>query len=279
MEHRSAVIVRIALLAGIVAVSSSLLVAQRTNRPQAFTLDDEMAMRSIIDVRIAPNGQRVAYVVSTPSLTKNEHDAALFVVSSRGGPAEQIGTDVHIFNPTVPRPQLRWSPNGTSVSVIGLSANGPQVFAIPLSRGKARQVTTAPEGVFGYEWSPDGTTLAYLTRDPMSADEERQRQDKSFVIHADAPDRPTRLMVQPANQSDSAAAGITRTLTPASHYVTGFSWSPDGRTLAYSAAPRTGFSAPYRRGFTRRRAVPSPSPMASRLCQSGHRGPLSIGPG
>ena len=47
-----------------------------------------------------------------------------------------------------------------------------------------------------YEWSPDGKSLAYLTRDPMSADEERQRQDRSFVIRADAPDRPTRLMVQ-----------------------------------------------------------------------------------
>jgi len=34
-------------------------------------------------------------------------------------------------------------------------------------------------------------------------------------------------------------------LTPAAHYVDGFSWSPDSRELAYSAAPRSGFSAPY----------------------------------
>ncbi len=42
-------------------------------------------------------------------------------------------------------------------------------------------------------------------------------------------------------------------LTPAAHYVDGFSWSPDGRELAYSAAPRSGFSAPYE---TRLYAIP-----------------------
>src|SRR5204863_961119 len=95
-----------------------------------------------------------------------------------------------------------------------------------------------PEGVFAFEWAPDGKSVAYLTRDPMSTDEERQRQDKSFVIHADAPDRPTQLAVQ-------VMSGTTTVLTPPNHYVDGFSWSPDGREIAYSAAPRSGFSAPY----------------------------------
>jgi len=99
-------------------------------------------------------------------------------------------------------------------------------------------VTSAPEGVSGYEWSPDGSRIAYLTRDPMPADEARQRQDKSFVIRADAPDRPVRLVAQ-------GHGPVSKTLTPPTHYVDGFAWSPDGREIAYSAAPRSGFSAPY----------------------------------
>ena len=74
----------------------------------------------------------------------------------------------------------------------------------------------------------------------MPAEEERQRQDKSFVIRADAPDRPTRLAVHTLNST-----GVPVTLSPPTHYVDGFSWSPDGREIAYSAAPRSGFSAPY----------------------------------
>ena len=40
-------------------------------------------------------------------------------------------------------------------------------------------------------------------------------------------------------------AGTPRTLTPPAHYVDSFSWSPDGRELAYSAAPRSGFGSAY----------------------------------
>src|SRR5207244_6260216 len=36
-----------------------------------------------------------------------------------------------------------------------------------------------------------------------------------------------------------------RVLTPAMQYVDGFSWSPDSRELAYSAAPRSGFTSQY----------------------------------
>jgi len=205
------------------------------------TIDDEMKMRSIVDVRISPDGGRVAFVTSTPVLEKNEHEAALFIVPVSGGTPVLVKATVPIFNIPVPRPQLRWSPDGATVSVLGLVDGKPQVIAISASGDASRVATTAPEGVFGYEWAPDGKSLAFMSRDPMPADEAKQRQDKSFVIHADAPDRPTRLMVQSVGEH----AGSVRTLTPPAHYVDGFSWAPDGREIAYSAAPRSGFTAPY----------------------------------
>src|SRR6266849_4684077 len=165
-------------------------------KTRRVTVDDLMKLRAIVDVQIAPDGQRVAYVVSTANLSKNEHEAELYVVPAGGGASTRLGETVHIFNMPTPRPQLRWSPDGAAVSLLGLVAGRPELFGIPVSGGTPEQLTKAPEGVFGYEWSPDGKSLAFITRDPMSADEERQRQDKSFVIHADAPDRATRLVVQ-----------------------------------------------------------------------------------
>ncbi len=170
----------------VLAFSSGARIAAQRPSPQPFTLDDEMKMRAIVDVRISPNGDRVAYVLSTPSLAKNEHEAALFVVASRGGTPARLGDVVHIFNTPVPRPQLRWSPDSSTVSLVGLAGDRPQVFAIPLSGAAPRALTAAPEGVFAHEWSPDGKALAYLTRDGMTPDEARRRQDKSFVIRADA---------------------------------------------------------------------------------------------
>ena len=58
---------------------------------RTFTVDDEMKLRSIVDVKISPDGKRVAYVVSTPSLAKNEHEAALYVVPSDGGGSVRLG--------------------------------------------------------------------------------------------------------------------------------------------------------------------------------------------
>src|SRR6185503_11533498 len=109
------------------------------------------------------------------------------------------------------------------------------------------------------EWAPDGKSLAYITRDPMPADEARQRQDRSFVIRADAATPATRLAVQALDGTSA------RLLTPPSQHVDGLSWSPDGRAIAYSAAPRTGLPLPSRRAAT-----------SPRLTAAARR-PLSVG--
>jgi dipeptidyl aminopeptidase/acylaminoacyl peptidase len=210
-----------------------------TAASRPITVDDLMKLRSVNEVRIAPAGDRVAYVVSTPALPKNEHEAALFLVPASGGAPTRLGESIRIFNIPSPRPQLRWSPDGTLISVVANENGRPQVVGIPANGATPQVLTKAPEGVFAYEWSPDGKSLAYITRDPMLAEEERQRQDRSFVIRADAPDRSTRLMVQPLDGS------TPRALTPPSQYVDALSWSPDSREIAYSAAPRTGFTAAY----------------------------------
>src|SRR5689334_2250330 len=150
----------------------------------ALAVDDLIRLRSIVDVQISPDGSRVAYVTSTPNLARNSHDAALFLVAAEGGAPTRIGESVSIFNVPTPRPQLRWTPDGGSVSVVGMAEGRPEVFAVAAAGGEARQVTKAPEGVIAYEWSPDGRSIAFITVDSMPEDEERRRADKSFVIRA-----------------------------------------------------------------------------------------------
>jgi hypothetical protein len=68
-----------------VVLAGCVVFAQQRLELRPFTVDDEMAMRSLVDVAIAPDGSRVAYVVSTPVLVRNEHEGALFVVPTSGG--------------------------------------------------------------------------------------------------------------------------------------------------------------------------------------------------
>ena len=223
-----------------------------TSGAAKVTVDDLMNLRSIVDVRISPDGDRVAYVVSTPSLERNAHEAAIYVVEARGGAARRLAEKARVFGTNLPAPKLRWSPDGASVSFLGVAGERPQVFAVAVAGaapgGEARALTNAPEGVLGYEWAPDGKSLAYLSRDPAPEEEQRQRKNMSFVTHVDAPDRARRLWVQPRE------GGAARVLTPTEHYVDDLAWSPDGREIAYSAAPITGFKAQY---ATRVYAVPA----------------------
>ena len=193
------------------------------------SVGDLMALSTIVDVKIAPAGDRVAYVVSTPSVEKNLHETTFFVVATTGGAPQQLAGDVRLHTPALPAPRLRWTPDGTRVSFLALADGRPQVFVTPASGGASRAVTKAREGVVSFEWSADGKDIAYISRDAA---------ERRPAIRVDAPAPVTRLWVQ-SGESDA------KSITPDGHYVDSFSWHPDGKTLAYSASSITGFTAPY----------------------------------
>jgi dipeptidyl aminopeptidase/acylaminoacyl peptidase len=219
--------------------SLSLVAGVALAAPRPVTLDDEMRFSSIVDVKIAPDGKTVAYVVSTPSVEKNAHETALFIVPASGGTARRLGEALKILATPLPAPRLRWMPKGDAIGLLAMAGDKPQVHTIALATGEAKQVTDAAEGVSSYAWSPDGTRVAYLTRDPLSAEEAKTR---ALVTHVDAPEHPTRLVVRSIGAEAKSEA---TTVSPATHYVDSFSWTPTGDELVYSAAPRSGFTAQY----------------------------------
>ena len=102
------------------------------------SIDDLMALSTINDVEIAPAGDRIAYTVSTPSLTTNAHETRIFVVPTSGGTPVQLAEARKVFVPALPAPRLRWSPDGRRLAFLGLADGRPQVFAVAASGGAAR---------------------------------------------------------------------------------------------------------------------------------------------
>ena len=198
--------------------------------PRPVTVDDLMSLRSIFDVRISPSGDSVAYVVSTPDLVANVQEARIFVVPSRGGSPTRIAPEARVFAPALPAARLRWLPDGQRVSFLAMIDNRPQVVTATIAGGAAMPVTTAPTGVVTYEWSPDGRQIAYISRDAA---------EPRVVQRAGMPDPPARLVVQ------ATTGGSVQAVSPPERYVDSLSWSPAGNEIAYSAAPVTGFLAPY----------------------------------
>lgn len=231
MLQRASLAVGLALLAAAPAAGGTGAAAPA--RP--VTVAELMRLRSIADVRISPDGRQVAYVVSRPALEKDEHEAVLYLVATGGGPPVRLTFGTRIFNQPRPAPHLRWSPDGTRLSFLAFAGDLPQVFALDVRGGEARALTASRQGVSDYVWSPDGTRLAYLAPDAPGADEERRRQDKSFVIEVGRQERPVRVWVQ------DLAGGQPRALSPPDQFVAALDWSPDGATIAYAASTRPGY--------------------------------------
>src|SRR5215217_1712156 len=82
------------------------------------TIDDLMKLRSIADICISPDGNTVAYVVSTPSLAQNEHQGSLFIVPARGGSSTALAQGTRILNAPVVRSQLQWSPDSAAITFL-----------------------------------------------------------------------------------------------------------------------------------------------------------------
>jgi dipeptidyl aminopeptidase/acylaminoacyl peptidase len=219
----------------------AFLLLLATGRP--ITVSDLMAIRTVVDVRISPDGARVAYVVSEPSLRDNEHLPTLYVVPSRGGEPKRLTYSTRIFNRPVPRPELRWSPDGTRLSFLAFAADLPQVMVMDAAGGEPRPVTRSPTGVARYEWAGDSTRIAYLASEPEPEEEAREKREKTFVIHMGRKTSPTRLFVQ------SLTEEAPRALSASDHHVSSFDWSPDGKTVVYSASASGEYLQNWRSGL------------------------------
>lgn len=206
---------------------------------EQMTVDALMRLRSISDVRISPDGKQIAYVVSTPSFDTAAHEAVLYRIPVAGGTPLRLTYRTRIFNKPLPSPWLRWSPDGSLLSFIAYVDETPQVVAMSSAGGEPRSLTSVKGGVARYEWSPNGKEIAFVATDPPTAEEERRKKEKSYVIAVDRDRRLPRLWLQ------EIPGGVPKALTSANKTVVDFSWAPDGKGLVYSASDESGFNATY----------------------------------
>ncbi len=215
-------------------IGASLAAREGTRQ---MTVDDLMRLRTIVDVKISPDGSRVAYVVSQPSVARNAHEPELFVVPVAGGTPLQLAATARLFTPALPAVRVRWLPDSTRLSFLALAEGRPQVFSTRVEGGLPNQITSAPQGVIAYEWAADGKRLAYTARDAAPP---------SPAIRVHDPPPATRLFVKAADEDPIQVASAA--------LIDGFSWAPDGGSLVYAAALVSGFTAPY---YTRLYRVPA----------------------
>ncbi|MBO0726132.1 MAG: S9 family peptidase [Blastocatellia bacterium] len=133
----------------------SLTTYAQAKRP--LTFDDLMAIKRVSDAQISPDGSRVAYVVTEVDKNLNRGKRSVWVVPTSGGsPQQLITSDKNDFSP-------RWSADGKWIAFLSTREGAPQIFVAGADGANPRKVTSAPEGVSEFIWSPNSKLFAFTT--------------------------------------------------------------------------------------------------------------------
>lgn len=188
-----------------------------------LTLDDVMAVRNVVEVRLSPAGSRVAFVVSSLDAKENRYDSNLWLVDPHDKKPLQLTTSPKRDE------KPRWSPDGKSIAFLSDRSGKMQVWLLSLAGGEAKQLTDHETAVVEMAWSPDGKSLAFVAASPESPEQKKRKETKADVVLVEKDDRPDRLHVL------DLATGKARQVTDGPGHVLSVEWSPDGMSLAYGA--------------------------------------------
>jgi dipeptidyl aminopeptidase/acylaminoacyl peptidase len=204
--------------------SAAALSAQ--NAPAALprvapTVDQILSLKRAGSPEISPDGRWVAYTIRETNWDDNAYETEIWLADATSGATRQL------TNAKKSSQSPAWSPDGSKLAFISDRTDKRQIYLINPQGGEAEALTSLEDGVSSFAWSPDSRTLAYTATEPKpAAIKDRDKKYGEFQV-VEQDHRMTHLFAL------DVATRATRTLTSGAFTVGSFSWSPDGKSIAF----------------------------------------------
>ncbi len=209
--------------------------AVQAGRP--LSPEDWYRFQAVSDLRIAPDGAAVAYLVTSYEQESDESRGALWTADWAGKESIQLTRGESVSEP-------RFSPDGRYLSFLSARPGGEktQLWVLDRRGGEPRQLTHVTGELTSYEWSPDSERVVLVMHAGREAD---GKPPQPIVIDAFEFKHDKEGYLSAASRSHlyllDVRSGACEPLTADSGRKESLpAWSPDGEQIAYVTDPMKG---------------------------------------
>jgi Tol biopolymer transport system component len=199
---------------------------------QTPTIDQSLSMKSVGGAQISPDGRYVAYTVQEANWDDNEFVTQIWIAVAATGERYQLTSGKKGSS----GPQ--WAPDSRRLAFTSDRDGKRQIYVISPAGGEAAQLTAEENGVGSMAWSPEGDAIAYTSTGPESKarKDRKEKYGEIDIIGGDyVMNHLWRVAVPAEIPSDTKKLPKPEALTTGESFnVTGFSWAPDGKRIAFS---------------------------------------------
>ena len=219
------------------------------NSKTPVTFEDLWRLKFVGDPDVSSNGNKIAWVQTSINADKNAYESSIWMFSRK---TEE--SSIYFENPKritygMKSPDLgaregspRFSPDGKRLAFTSNRSGQSQIWVLDLAQGgEAQQLTQGEEGKSGITWSPDGSHIAFVSREPKEKEEKEEphkSKDVTVVTKLRYKSNGVPYVVDPRPRQIfmiKVENGEQTQLTFGEYDCYSPAFSPDGKSIAFNS--------------------------------------------